>query len=96
MFRISDPRREPSRNGGVGSSCCRKQAWGLPFRAKERPTTRAGGEGVSAEMAAKLIALCGIVLMLAGCAQPEWTCTGNGGTTHNSGALCSELIPLSL
>lgn len=48
-----------------------------------------------ADMIAKIIALCGIVLMLAGCARPGLSCSANGGATRNSGALCAGVIPLN-
>jgi hypothetical protein len=55
----------------------------------------AGNERMTANTITKIIALCGVVLMLAGCGQPGLSCSGNGGTTHNSGALCAGVIPLN-
>jgi hypothetical protein len=52
-------------------------------------------EGVTADMIGKIITLCGIALMLGGCAQPGFSCSGNGGATRNSGALCAGVIPLN-
>lgn len=51
-------------------------------------------EAMRAKTLTKIIALCGVLLTLAGCADPQWSCAGNGGANHNSGALCSGLIPL--
>lgn len=58
-------------------------------------TMPAGDEGMTAKMMTKIIVLCGVVLMLAGCADPVWSCSGNGGANHNSGGLCAGRIPLS-
>ena len=95
MFRIGMGGANRAATEGWNQAVAENSRGALAFRAGERPTTQAGDEGMRAEMTPKFIAMCGVVLMLAGCAQPEWSCTGNGGTTHNSGALCSGLIPLS-
>lgn len=58
-------------------------------------TTTTGDEGMTAHMIAKIIALCGVALMVASCAQPGLSCSGNGGTTHSSAALCAGVIPLN-
>jgi len=54
-----------------------------------------GCENMTVGMIAKIIALCGVFLMLSGCADPSLSCSGNGGTTRNSGALCAGKIPLN-
>ena len=58
-------------------------------------TRTTGDEGMTAHTIAKIIALCGVTLMLASCAQPGLSCSGSGGTTRASGALCAEVIPLN-
>ena len=50
--------------------------------------------GVTVRTIANIIALCGVALMVASCVQPGLFCSGNGGTTHSSGALCAGVIPL--
>jgi len=54
-----------------------------------------GDEGMTVRMMAKIIALCGVVLMLSGCGDPSLSCSGNGGMARNSGALCAGKIPLN-
>jgi hypothetical protein len=64
-------------------------------RTASNGTMTTGDEGMTADMIAKIVVLCGIALMLAGCAQPGLSCSGNGGANHNSGALCAGVIPLN-
>jgi len=57
-------------------------------------TVTGNDEGATVHIIARIIALCGVALVLASCAQPGLSCSGNGGTTRSSGALCAGVIPL--
>lgn len=58
-------------------------------------TAPVGDAGMRARIIATIIALSGVALMLASCSQPKLSCSGNGGATHDSAAVCAGVIPLA-